>query len=280
MEFFDTVLLVLGLYALLPRLANLLRLLKLLKHQLSEAPEDPFKPFKNRAPGGENWALVTGCTSGIGEELAKKLASEGFNLFLVSRSAHRLGDLEKAIARQSPLCKTRVIVMDMLSEGCNLDFYRDRITREVIDKSGGELRVIVNNAGVNTRGLFKDISADEVREMALVNTYPYAFLTHSLLPLLKLKPHRKTLVLSICSVISFLPSSYDAIYAATKVFERFQFESIRMENRGLNEIEFLLLHPQYVSTNNARLPPGGLVESTASFVERGVLRIVGKRRIH
>jgi len=40
---------------------------------------------------------VTGCTSGIGEEIAHRLASFGFNLILISRSIDRLNNVEKDI---------------------------------------------------------------------------------------------------------------------------------------------------------------------------------------
>ena len=80
----------------------------------------------------------------------------------------------------------------------------------------------MNNAGVNTRGYFRDITAEEVREMVIVNTYPYTLLTSALLKSKFIKPEsNKTLVLSVCSVIAFLPSAYDAVYAATKAFEVF-----------------------------------------------------------
>lgn len=115
--------------------------------------------------------------------------------------------------------------MDMLNEGTNIEKYQEKIIERISEQKVGEIKVIVNNAGVNTRGLFKDVSVDDIREMALVNTYPYALLTKTLLPHLPVK----SLVLTICSVIAFLPSAYDATYAATKAFELFQFESLRLE---------------------------------------------------
>lgn len=197
---------------------------------------------------------------------------------LISRSVDRLRDLSFRLRAKHPRALTHFIVLDMAKEGSgDRNVYLNKILKDVMEMCGQDLRIIVNNAGVNTRGLFRDISPEEVREMALVNTYPYAYLTHSLLPLLSLQKFRHTLVLTICSVISFLPSAYDAVYAGTKVFERYLFEAIRMENRGHNRIKFLSMHPQYVSTNNARLHPGGLVETTESFVRRGVFRVVSRR---
>ena len=85
---------------------------------------------------------------------------------------------------------------------------------------------MVNNAGVNTRGYFKDITNEEVREMAIVNTYPYTILTKALM----YKLEKGSMIINICSVISQGPSAYDALYAATKVFEVYTFEAMRHES--------------------------------------------------
>jgi short-subunit dehydrogenase len=125
---------------------------------------------------------------------------------------------------------------------------------------------LVNNAGVNTRGYFKDLTSEQVREMALVNTYPYTLLTKALLPHLN-KCSERSLILNICSTISYGPSAYDALYAATKVFEVFTFESLRRELNASfkKKFDMLTMNPQYVSTNNARLTPGGLVDTAEKF---------------
>ena len=57
------------------------------------------------------WAVVTGCTGGIGREYALGLAKKGMNLVLVSRSKQKLEDLEQEIIKTHKV-KTMVIVAD------------------------------------------------------------------------------------------------------------------------------------------------------------------------
>ncbi len=62
--------------------------------------------------------------------------------------------------------------------------------------------------------------------MAIVNTYPYTILTKALMS----KLEKGSMIINICSVISQGPSAYDALYAATKVFEVYTFEAMRHES--------------------------------------------------
>lgn len=108
--------------------------------------------------------------------------------------------------------------------------------------------------------------------MALVNTYPYTLLTRGLLTHFK-KRREKSLILTICSTISFGPSSYDALYACTKVFEEFTVKTLSAELGEVSRVDFLTMHPQYVSTNNARLPAGGLVDTPEAFVNATIKEV-------
>ena len=47
--------------------------------------------------GKDSWAVVTGCTEGIGKGLAIELASRGFNLVLISRNITKLDAVAKEI---------------------------------------------------------------------------------------------------------------------------------------------------------------------------------------
>jgi len=61
---------------------------------------------------GKAWAVVTGCTSGIGEAYSVELAKLGFNIALVARSQEKLVASEKKLQQLNPKIKTRTVLAD------------------------------------------------------------------------------------------------------------------------------------------------------------------------
>ncbi|CDW88728.1 short chain dehydrogenase reductase family protein [Stylonychia lemnae] len=229
--YFDILAIILGAYVLIPKI---LEIVEVINHSFM------FKQYdiKTRYYGKDSWALITGCTSGIGEEIAHRLGSFGFNLILVSRIA------------------------DFAKNGETLELYDD-IYNKIKDL---DLAILVNNAGVNTRNYIKDTPLKDIMEMVIVNTYPYTFLTHKLLSKLK-ERQSKSAIITISSSITVNPAAFDAIYGCTKIFELFTMEGLRLENKDQKNLDFLIINPAYVSTNNARLHPGSQVETTQTFVD-------------
>ncbi len=156
---------------------------------------------------------------------------------LVSRNPQRLQNLEQNLTAMG--IKSLSLPIDFLDKGTSLNTYQ-KLEQDLIDKGLSNVALVVNNAGVNTRGFFRDISAEEVREMVLVNTYPYALMTRQTLT--SKVCSESTIYLSICSVIAFLPSAFDAVYAATKAFEVFQLEALRVEQQSTKR-RFLIMNP-------------------------------------
>lgn len=109
-----------------------------------------------------------------------------------------------------------IITCDFTKDGHNIHKYK-----ELDDHMKNlDIAIIVNNAGVNYRSYIRDTSLEDILEMVIVNTYPYTFLTHTLISKIKQR-HQKSAIITISSNITVSPTAFDAIYACTKIFELF-----------------------------------------------------------
>ena len=124
----------------------------------------------------DSYILITGCTSGIGLQFSHTLASLGFNLVLVARNPLLLRELTDQLKQANPSIRLHPIIQDMSARDASENIML------ALEQAKLEIGVLINNAGLNTRGFFRDTSVDDLRDMALVNTYPYTLLTRGLLP--------------------------------------------------------------------------------------------------
>src|SRR5262245_31333132 len=94
-------------------------------------------------------ALVTGASSGIGKEIAKRLIEDGFKVFVAARHVDKMDDLVKLGARS--------FQMDVANEA-DIKTTVDAILSEV-----DGIDVLVNNAGFGLYGPVEDVSIEEAR---------------------------------------------------------------------------------------------------------------------
>lgn len=147
-------------------------------------------------------AIVTGASSGLGVELAKRLDREtGIDIiWLVARREDRL--LETASMLTLP---TRIFILDLTEP----DAIRQLAASLLPDD---QVVWLVNNAGMGIAGPFRDHASDDVRLMMRLNNEVPLMLTSSLAPFLR----EKSRILNVASVAGFLPQPGFAVYAATK----------------------------------------------------------------
>ena len=120
-------------------------------------------------------ALITGASFGIGMELARIFAREGYNLVLVARSADKLRQLasefEKAHGTRS------LILAADLSEPGAPAYVLDQTTRADI-----QVDVLVNNAGFGQYGMFAENDLEECLRQIQLNVTTLTHLTRLYLP--------------------------------------------------------------------------------------------------
>src|SRR5689334_5298695 len=156
-------------------------------------------------------ALVTGASSGIGEAAARRLAREpGARVVLVARRQQQLDDL----ARQ--LGGATVIAADLTDPDAPARI-RETLERE----HGGELHMLVNNAGAAWRGRFGDEGWENVERHMKLNFEAPVRLTEALLPLLrataaKTNGDRRVSIVNVASTASRVSRPNSGAYSASK----------------------------------------------------------------
>jgi short-subunit dehydrogenase len=173
--------------------------------------------------GSGQWALVTGASSGLGEELARQLAARGVSLILTARSAEKLETLAAQVVSAHGV-GTRVIPAD-LSTAAGIDAL-------ISDVARAEIAVdhLIGNAGFGTFGVFAESEPIGQRQMVVLHCEAIVALTRALLP--SMIARRAGGVIHVASTAAFQPAGEFAVYAATKTFVLHFTEALHEELRG------------------------------------------------
>ena len=169
------------------------------------------------------WSLVTGASSGLGEELAKQLAQRGASLELSARSVDKLEALAASL-RASHGIEVRVVPADLSVPG------EAAALLARIEALGVPIDHLVANAGVGAFDPFAEQTAEAQAEMIRLNCEALVILTHGLVP--PMLERRRGGVMLVASTASFQPTPLFATYAATKAFVRSFGEALAEELRG------------------------------------------------
>lgn len=168
-------------------------------------------------------ALVTGASSGIGEQFAHQLGARGYNLVFTARSEDRLQALAEKIRRDHPRVNVDVISADLAVPGGAAGLVADLASR------GTAVDLLVNNAGFGSHNAVVDEDPDNVVREIQLNCSSLVELTTRLLP--AMVERRRGGVLNVASTAAFQPIATMAVYAATKAFVLSFTEALWAETR-------------------------------------------------
>lgn len=170
------------------------------------------------------FALVTGASSGIGRELARVLAREGYDLAIVARRTSRLRQLADEL-RQRYGTETICLTYDLLDKGSPQGILRDLETAGHLD-----IDVLVNDAGFGKYGNFAPMAWEDIAGQVKVNVLALLRLTRLVLP--GMLQRRRGRILNVASLAGNLPGPGMAIYYATKAFVLSFSEALSEETQG------------------------------------------------
>ncbi len=154
-------------------------------------------------------ALITGASSGIGEQFAYALAREGYGLALTARREDRLQAVA-AQARSLGAPSVSIFPADLSQRPAPAQLYR------AVVSAGLNIDLLVNNAGFGTRGRFDHLPVEREIEQIDLNITALVAMTHLWLP--DMIAARRGTIINVASAAGFQAVPYMATYAATKAF--------------------------------------------------------------
>jgi uncharacterized protein len=219
----------------------------------------------------DRWALITGASSGIGTEFARRLAALGMHLVLVARRGERLSELAAELhARHHTRCE--IIVSD-LSDPHEASLLADQVAQRNIT-----VELLVNNAGFAVVGEVEKTDVNRVLQMLRLNVTTVTELTYRFLPGMLARRHGA--IINVSSVAGFQPVAYMAAYAASKAYILHFTEALWAEVQGQG-VSLLALCPGTTRTELFEVAgvPAWLKKRrshSAEKVVRGALRALEK----
>jgi short-subunit dehydrogenase len=157
-------------------------------------------------------ALVTGASSGIGREVARRLAAGGARVLAHGRNEDALKELDA-----TPL------VADLAEPGAGT-----RLARAAIE-AAGRVDILVANAGLGWAGPFGEMPPAAIGELLAVNLAAPIELTRALLPTFGDRP---AYLIFVTSIAGRMGVAGEAVYSATKAGLDSFAESLRFETYG------------------------------------------------
>ena len=176
-------------------------------------------------PAHTETVLITGASSGIGLELARRFAADKSNLILVARTRDAQEKLADELRREHNI-SVHVLCADLAKPESPAHIFSELKGR------GVTVDVLVNNAGFGLHGGFVNLPLRRQLEMIQVNIAALVELTGLFLP--GMMERNRGGFLNVGSVAGFVPGPQMAVYYATKAFVMSFSEALHEELRQTN----------------------------------------------
>src|SRR5215207_9262928 len=153
----------------------------------------------------DSWVLITGASSGFGEEFSRQYAEQGRHLVLVARRLERLETLAAALRQRY---RIDVVVEQVdLSDVAAVAQLHQRLTRR-----GIAIDILINNAGHGLQGPFLDRPRDAALAMVQLDIASMTAVTHVFAQDMRTRGHGK--ILLVASLLAYQGVQNFAVYAA------------------------------------------------------------------
>ncbi len=183
-------------------------------------------------------AVVTGASSGLGAIYADRLAKRGFDIILVARNRKRLDELAQRLINETGR-SVEVVAADLTDR-------KDLADVEKILKTGREITLLVNNAGVGAGSPLINSDIGEMENMLAINVNALTRLTYAIVPAF-LERGGGTII-NVSSIVAVWPEILNGVYAGSKAYVMAFSQSLRNELADTN-VRIQVVVPGATATN-------------------------------
>lgn len=208
------------------------------------------------------WAIVTGCTSGLGYSLSTKLAEQGFNLILIGRNQTLLQKQTKEL--ENFKIKVETVQHDFVNQHESLYEKLDNTIKEKY------ITLLINNVGIALEDLskFTDYDLQQDLNIVQVNINSLLSMTKYVLPIMLRQKYGY--IVNVGSASSLNTAPYVSTYSATKSFMTQFTTSMAQENKNTG-VKFHVALPAFFVSGMTKTN-ASLFVPTADTIADGILR--------
>jgi len=206
--------------------------------------------------------IITGASSGIGKSLAIEFAKRGANLVLAARQYVTLCAITESIEKQYGVKAIAVQCDVTIEEDC------EHLVKQALI-TFGKIDVLINNAGISMRALFKDVDLKVLKSVMDVNFWGTVYCTRYALPeILKTKGS----IAGISSIAGYKGLPGRSGYAASKFALNGFLDVLRMENLKTG-VHVLTACPGFTASNirNTALDKDGSQQGESTLHEEKMM---------
>ncbi|MCR3759966.1 SDR family NAD(P)-dependent oxidoreductase [Clostridium felsineum] len=186
-----------------------------------------------------NIAVITGASSGLGKVFFEKVMELYPNfdeIWLIARREDRLKEMANKYDK-----KVRVLPLD-LSDTKSIE-----ILDGVLSEQRPNIKVLINNAGFDRAGLFREMKYEDIHSIINLNVMGMTMISRSCLPYMSNGSYE----IITGSIGSFVPLPWRAVYSASKAYVRFFARALHEEERKRG-VNIMLLSPGSMNTEMFR----------------------------
>lgn len=188
--------------------------------------------------------LITGCSSGIGRETARRLAGKGWTVYATARRLESIAELADA--------GCELLALDVDDESSMASAVAG------VEAKHGAVGALVNNAGYSQSGALETLPIERLRAQFETNVFGLVRMCQLVLP--KMREAGRGRIVNVGSMGGKLTFPGGGAYHASKYALEALSDALRYEVRGFG-VRVVLIEPGLITTNFGEAAAGSLVDA-------------------